>query len=101
MTVIQEMFGIKGDCGALRVTPRLMAEQFDGEGRAQLRMLWGGCRWQFVFVNSGHLEYGDYKVGAVYLDGGRLASQEGCVISAGTLKNLDRNVCHELLLELQ
>lgn len=101
LTVIQEMFGIKGDCGALRVTPRLMAEQFDGEGRAQLRMLWGGCRWQFVFVNSGHLEYGDYKVGAVYLDGGRLASQEGCVISAGTLKNLDRNVCHELLLELQ
>lgn len=101
LTVIQEMYGIKGDCGALRVTPRLMAEQFDREGRAQLRLLWGGCRWQFVFVNPRHLEYGDYQIGAVYLDGGRLALQEGCVISAGTLKALDRNVCHELLLELQ
>lgn len=101
LTVIQEMYGIKGDCGALRVTPRLMAEQFDGEGRAQLRLLWGGCRWQFVFVNPRHLEYGDYKIGAVYLDGGRLAAQEGCVISAGTLKELDRSICHELLLELQ
>lgn len=101
LTVIQEMFGIKGEWGALRVTPRLMAEQFDREGCAELRLLWGGCRWRFIFVNREHLEYGDYRIGAAYLDGGRLETEDGCVISAGLLKALDKEVCHELLVELQ
>lgn len=101
LTVIQEMYGIKGDCGALCVTPRLMAEQFDEEGRAEISLLWNGCRWRFIFINSRHREYGEYEIGAVYLDGGRMGATGRCVISAERLKALDTDVRHELLVELR
>lgn len=100
LTVIQEMYGIKGDCGALCITPRLMAEQFDEEGRAEISLLWGGCRWHFVFVNNKHREYGEYKVEKVYLDGSRVEYKGRCILSAEKISCLDRSVRHELLAEL-
>lgn len=101
LTVIQEMFGVKGKLGALHLEPRLKAEQFDSEGIARLKLLWGGLNWQFVFVNRGRRDYGEYQIGDVYLDGGRLELEEGMAVSGDRLRRLDRNSVHEMLVELK
>jgi len=69
MTVITQMFGVKGSYGDLVFEPKLLKEQFDAEGKAGLSMNFGKKAWDITFINAEGLEYGEYKVGTVSLNG--------------------------------
>lgn len=101
LTVIQEMYGIKGAAGALCLEPKLMGTQFDEEGRAGICLSWGGLAWSFVFVNKEHKDYGEYAIGDIYLDGGRLTPEGGAAVTAKQLKSMDKTIRHEMLVELR
>ena len=69
MTVITQMFGVKGSYGDLVFEPKLLKEQFDAEGKAGLSMNFGKKAWDITFINAEGLEYGEYKVGTVSVNG--------------------------------
>lgn len=100
MTVIQEMFGVKGRLGALCIEPKLLAEQFDEDGCARLSLWFGGCQWKIIFVNQDRKEYGNYGFGVVYLDGKEISIENNIAVSSEQMQNMDQTLLHELVIEL-
>lgn len=100
LTVITQMFGVRGNCGDLILAPQLMREQFQN-GRAGLTLNFGGKRWHIVYVNAQDLESGEYRVGSATLDGGQLTVQgEAVRIPLAEIAQLSDEHVHEILVEL-
>ena len=80
LTVICEMFGIKGDAGDLRIEPKLMKSQFDPDGKASVAFPFAGCDFTASFINSGGKDYGEYRIGKALVDGDKELSAEGSFV---------------------
>lgn len=101
LTVITQMFGVRGNCGDMILAPQLMKEQFQ-DGRAGLTLNFGGRRWHIVYVNAQNAEAGTYRIGSVTLDGGQLAVQDNEVrIPLAEIEKLNEESTHEIIVELQ
>ena len=69
MTVVQEMYGVKGLSGDLVITPRLTAEQFDADGKAGISLPFAGSRIHVTIENPAKKETGAYTVESAFLNG--------------------------------
>jgi len=69
LTVITEMFGIKGALGDMVLEPKLMAEQFDEKHQANMTLLFADRNWNVSYTNEAGKEYGEYRIGKVVIDG--------------------------------
>lgn len=69
LTVITEMYGVKGILGDLMLEPKLLASQFDAEKKASLKLDFGGKHWDICYRKEGEREYGVYQITSVTLDG--------------------------------
>ena len=96
LTVITEMFGVKGNCGDMVLEPKLRKEQFQ-EGKAGISMNFGKRRWHIVYINKAGKESGEYQIASVQLDGKKL---EAASVSLEEIKLLEEHVTHELIVEL-
>ncbi len=52
LTMITEVFGVKGDCGDLKIAPALMPEQYNQDGKAVLKMTFAGRNFEIIFYNK-------------------------------------------------
>lgn len=52
MTVVQEMYGVKGNAGDMVITPRLCQDQFDEKGIAELYLPFAGSIVHVVIENE-------------------------------------------------
>ena len=68
LTVITQMYGVRGDMGSLLLEPKLLKEQFDQDGKASLELLYGSKYWNITYINESGKEYGDYVIGTVTVD---------------------------------
>jgi hypothetical protein len=68
MTVLTEMFGIKGDFGDMMIEPKLLACQFDKKGMAGIRSYFAQKKITVIYENIEHKEFGDYKVEEIYIN---------------------------------
>ncbi len=67
LTVITEVFGVRGVWGDLAVCPRLVREQFDAQGRASLSLSFAGKDLCITFSNPSKSDCGDYHVNKALL----------------------------------
>lgn len=67
LTVITQMFGIRGELGDMVIEPKLLLEQFDEEGKAQIRLWYQQKQWEIVIWNRKKKEYGEYSIKEVWL----------------------------------
>lgn len=68
MTVITQMFGVRGDNGSLVVAPMLLRRQFDEENMAALELRFAGIPCRVEICNVQGREYGEYRIQEVLLD---------------------------------
>jgi cellobiose phosphorylase len=68
LTVLNEMYGIQGELGALKLKPQLLAEQFSN-GMASASCMFRGAAITVTYQNPFGLEAGQYKVKEIYIDG--------------------------------
>lgn len=68
LTVITEMFGVKGRLGELCFEPKLVKEQFDEEGAASIELVFADRKLRVTYHNPNHKEAGEYRVGEVKLN---------------------------------
>lgn len=69
LTVLNEMFGVKGEMGDLMLEPKLLLEQFDEEARTTVSLVFADRKLKVQYHNPRKLEYGDYAVGSITVDG--------------------------------
>lgn len=68
LTVLNEMYGIKGELGALKLQPKLLATQFTN-GMASATCMFRGANITVTYQNPFNLEVGNYRVKEIYIDG--------------------------------
>ena len=69
LTLVTRVFGIYGILGDLAIEPKLVSEQFNHDGNAGLSTLFAGRMLEIIYKNPTKLEYGDYRVGKITIDG--------------------------------
>ncbi|HLV09533.1 MAG TPA: cellobiose phosphorylase [Halanaerobiales bacterium] len=69
LTMITQVFGVKGYLGDLILEPRLCKEQFDQNGMAIITTTFAGRQVKVMYLNPQKLEYGEYKLQQLYLNG--------------------------------
>ena len=62
LTVLQEMYGVKGELGALLIEPKLVLEQFDTNGHAAVNTMFQERKIRVEYNNHEKLDYGEYKI---------------------------------------
>lgn len=91
MTVVQEMYGVKGVLGNMVITPRLCAEQFDENGTASITLPFAGSCLRVVIENPAKKEAGSYKIQDAFLNGTPLSHSDSSIsISRETIENKDQ-----------
>ncbi len=84
LTLLVEVFGVKGDLGDLVLAPKLVAAQFDVAGQAAVRTQFAGRDLEIVYHNPQRLDYGAYAIRQVAVDGVALPrTQEGQGVRIG------------------
>ena len=104
LTLLTEVFGVKGDYGDLSFTPRLMSAEFDDEGSASVSTMFAGRKFHVVYRNPKHKEYGEYQMGTVTVDGRDVdVKRQGksVVLTRRDLEALDGDGVHEVVVLLE
>ena len=65
LTMITEVFGVRGEAGDLVIEPKLQGEQFDKNGLAELQVNFAGKTFVIKYHNPGRKSYGSYEVSHV------------------------------------
>ena len=68
MTVVTQVFGVRGQGGDLCIAPALLAEQFDADGKAGISLNFAERELQITLENSERLEPEQYAVKEVYVN---------------------------------
>ncbi|MFQ8778076.1 MAG: hypothetical protein ACLR78_12450 [Roseburia sp.] len=51
LTMVTEVFGVKGVMGDLVIAPAFMPEQFDAQGNAEVKLIFAGKKFDIRFSN--------------------------------------------------
>lgn len=103
LTLVTRVFGIYGILGDLAIHPKLVLEQFNEEGKAFLIILFAGKILELVFMNNDKLDFMEYRVGALVMDGVlvRGYDQNGITILPRVyFTDLDESGSHKLEIQL-
>lgn len=97
LTMVTEVFGVKGKLGDLLLEPKLVKEQFDSEGKASIKTIFADREFEVVYKATGSLNYGEYQIHAVTLNGSEVTLQRGsgsAIIPREELLSLQTEKCH-------
>lgn len=75
VTVITEMFGIRGEMGDLAFRPQLLPCQFDENGEAGLSMVFADRKLNIVMKNADNKKPSEYAVKSITIDGNTYADE--------------------------
>lgn len=62
LTMITEVFGVRGASGDLIFHPKLLAEQFTSDGTASISVTFAGKKLDITYVNKSKKDFGEYSV---------------------------------------
>lgn len=93
LTMITEVFGVKGQLGDMVIAPALMPEQYDQEGKASLKIEFAGKKFSIHIFNREKKEWNKVQIKEAFCDG-TLLSAEG-----GRQARLKRSEIEKLTLE--
>lgn len=101
LTLVTEAFGVRGLLGDLVVEPKLVAGQFDQEGKAHLVIHFANRDLEIVYSNQNRFDYGEYRIGSVWLDG-KLIELTGTsvTISRNLIASMNPKATHHIEVEL-
>lgn len=101
LTVLSEMFGVKGKMGDLVFEPKILAKQFDNESKASIAMNFAERQLKVEYVNEDNKEYGEYKVSKIYINGQEYKFNGQPVIDRNVITSLDEIVKHTIKVVLK
>jgi cellobiose phosphorylase len=73
LTLITQIFGIKGKYGALCIEPKLSTDYFNEEGISEISTIFSGRNINVVFVNKNHLDFGSYSIKDIAVNGSKIS----------------------------
>ena len=100
LTVLTEMFGVKGSMGNLRLEPKLLLDQFDHNGQASVELTFAERKLKINYKNVAMKEYGDYSIGSITIDGKLYQLNVDVIVKRADIEALDVTREHIIFVEL-
>ena len=102
LTMITEVFGVRGDLGDLVIAPALMPEQYNENGQASLTMEFAGRKLEICICNLEKKLPSEYKIKTVWCDEKEMKNKQStCVrIDRELLEKLSVKETHRIKVEL-
>jgi len=69
LTLITQIFGVKGHYGRLHFEPKLSLSYFDDDACAVVSTKFSGYNIEVTYINENRLDYGKYSIGDVEING--------------------------------
>ena len=91
LTMITEVFGVRGEDGELKIDPKLIPEQFDDNAEAGIRLYFRGRLLDIRIGNPDRLEYGKYRIVKAFCNDNEVKTDNGVLIRASELKEEGEN----------
>jgi len=99
LTLVTQVFGVRGALGDLLLMPMLSQSQFDAQGKATLHTLFAERRLAVCYQNVQKLDFGEYQIETVLLNGQKLSfkrANDGVKIERKIIEALSKDVEHRL-----
>jgi cellobiose phosphorylase len=103
LTVLNEIYGVKGSLGDLVLQPKLMSEQFNETGDSSVTTVFADRRINIVYRNTSKADYKKYGIGSIKIndiEADVRINQDKAVIARGLIQALKENETHVILVEL-
>lgn len=102
LTVLTEMYGVRGEVGNLLLEPKLLLSQFDQDFKASVDCTFAGRKLHITYYNKNQKEYGDYKIGSIMLNKTQypLDKKVGIILREN-IENLTPDQIHEIYITLE
>jgi cellobiose phosphorylase len=81
LTMLTQVFGVRGQCGHLVLNPKLVKEQFSSQGLAGAECYFAGKRVVIIYQNRHRQDYGRYRIKEIALNDKSMAFE---YLSPGT-----------------
>ena len=98
LTMVTEVFGVKGVMGDLVIAPAFMPEQFDAQGNAEVKLIFAGKKFDIRFSNPEKCECKKEWIKSVLCDEKQLEPEAGAAyavrIKKEWIKQLDAEKEH-------
>jgi cellobiose phosphorylase len=101
LTILSEMFGVKGEMGNLVFEPKLLLNQFDAKNKASLEMCFAERKLKVEYFNENKKEYGQYKVAKLYINEEEYEIIDKAIIDRNIIVSLDKDQKHSIKIILQ
>ncbi len=72
LTMVTEVFGVHGQTGDMVIRPKLLKEQFDTDGKAEIQLSFAQKDFHVIFKNPLGLSFGEYAVIRAYYNGNEM-----------------------------
>lgn len=69
LTMVTQVFGIRGEMGNLLISPKLVKEQFGKSKKISIDTHFAGRKIKVNYSNPNKLDYGEYKVNKISING--------------------------------
>lgn len=101
LTLITEVFGVRGEAGDLLLAPKLLGEQFDDNGCASVSIPFAGKDLTVVYRNRERKDFGSYIIGSAVCDKEKLSVSDDAflILPRETVEGLSDGP-HEIMIEL-
>lgn len=80
LTMITEVFGVRGEAGDLVLYPKLLACQFDADKTASIAIPFAGKNLTVTYQNKNNKDFGDYIIDSAFCDGIELTVDENAFV---------------------
>lgn len=102
LTMVTEVFGIRGKLGDLIFYPKLTADQFDDKGTATIQTTFAGKRFVVTYLNPSGKDFGRYIIKQATYKGENLPIADDAYVyfSKEKLQQLDDSL-HQIVITLQ
>ncbi|MBY9078342.1 cellobiose phosphorylase [Paenibacillus sp. HN-1] len=104
MTMLTQVFGVRGDLGDLVLAPKLASAQFDIEGHASVKTAFAGKQLEITYINQSFLEAGQYCIREVRINGSKVeiqSNQSYVKLKQSDITQLCSNSVNTVTVELE
>jgi cellobiose phosphorylase len=99
LTLVTQVFGVRGVAGDLVLSPKLRVNQFSAENEASIRTVFAGRRLRIVYQNPEGLDWDVYQIDSIKINGHQaLFRREGnaVILERAQIATLDEQLIHTI-----
>lgn len=101
LTVLTEMFGVKGSYGDMKLDPKLLLSQFDEDNKASISLVFSDRKFKVEYINELHKDFGEYKIQEIFINNETYEFKNSNIIDKKYINSLELDKEHIITVMLK